>query len=70
MALIILAQKYDYNKRGKSKGIETWIVVIIIVISALGVSILFIYGSREPKVEIIEDKIVISGIYGTVIQRD
>lgn len=68
--LIILAQKYDYNKDARSRKIQSRFILVVLIIPTIALSALFAYGSRELKVEIMEDRIVISGIYGTAVKKD
>lgn len=68
--VVILGQKYDHNKDIKSKKTETRIIAVVLIIITISMTTLFVYGSREPKIDIMPDRIVISGIYGTMIKKD
>lgn len=70
IALIFIAQKYDHNKNIKSRKIEMKVLILFMAIIIIAISTLFIYGSKEAKVEIMEDRIIISGIYGTTVKKE
>lgn len=70
IAIVFLAQKYDHNKNTKSRKLEMKVFIGFMTITIIAVSFLLIYGSKEAKVEIMEDRIVISGIYGTMIKKE
>ncbi len=67
--LIILAQKYGYNKGKTNKG-EAKIAVgfnSFILVLVFG---MLLYGAREPKIEVENDRITIRGMYGRTIDRE
>lgn len=70
IAIVFLAQKYDHNKNTKSRKLEMKVFIGFMTITIIAVSFLLIYGSKEAKVEIMEDRIVISGIYGTMVKKE
>lgn len=49
-----------------SKGNNKWALAIMLL-TLLGVLILFVYGFRENRIEIQDEKLVISGMYGVEI---
>lgn len=68
--LIILAQKYDHNTMTKSDKAEMKVGIGLIIVTGLLVSTMLIYGAREPKVEVISNKIIISGMYSSSINKE
>lgn len=65
--VLIRAQKYNYNKTS-NKSIKSVITLIVIIFVLLGA--LFLFGSKDPEVNITDDRIVVEGMYGTTINRD
>jgi len=62
--LIINSQKFDHNKRSiKDNKIEFIVGMGIILLTLVIVSGILIVGIIEPKVEVNQDKIIISGLY-------
>ena len=70
IVLIILAQKYDHNSMTKSDKTEIKVFIGLIMVTGLLVSTMLIYGVREPKVEIGADKITISGMFSSSINKE
>lgn len=70
IVLIILAQKYDHNIRTKSDKIVMRITITSMVVIGLLIFTMLIYGVREPKVEFTADRIIISGMYGSSINKE
>lgn len=68
--LIILAQKYDHNTMTKSDKAEMKVGIGLIIVTGLLVSTMLIYGAREPKVEVISNKIIINGMYSSSINKE
>lgn len=64
---VVLSQKYDKNK-GKKGDIK--FTIGIIVFTCIIALPLLLYGGREPKVQITDDRIIINGIYGTAIKKE
>lgn len=69
IGLVILSQKYDYNKDKSDKtvgkvavGLKTLVGVIIMA--------LILYGAREPKIEVENNRVRIKGMYGTTIDKE
>lgn len=67
---VIFAQKFDHNKNTKGRKIEKKFIIGFTLVIGIGLSSLFIYGTKEAKVQIMPDRIVISGIYGTMVKKE
>lgn len=62
--LIIKSQKFDHNKGNiKDNKIEFIVGMGIILLALVIISGILIVGIIEPKVEVTQDKIIISGLY-------
>lgn len=70
IVLIILAQKYDHNSMTKSDKTAIKVFIVLIMVTGILVSTMLIYGIREPKIEITSDKITISGMYSSSINKE
>ena len=67
---IILSQKYDHNKDYGYKKFQTRFSICIILFITIFIGSLFLYGIRDPKTNVTNDKIIITGIYGSTIRRE
>lgn len=67
---IIRVRKYDHNKKTKANKIETKIAIGFTVFLALFLVMMFTYGTQDPRVDISDEKIRISGMYSASIERD
>lgn len=72
IGIVFLAQRYDHNRKNdsRSRKLEMGVFIGSIVAVIIAVSALFIHGSREVKVEIMEDRIAIVSSYGTMIKKE
>lgn len=72
IAIVFLAQRYDHNRKNnpRSRKIEMGVFIGSILAVIIAISSLFIHGSREVKVEIMEDRIAIVSSYGTMVKKE
>ncbi len=63
----ILAQKYDHNPKTKFEQMILSIIICIVIIVPLFIVGLIICGNEPIQISLENDKVVLSGIYGTSI---
>lgn len=68
--IVIRAQKFDKNKRGKQEELVLIIALVLTGLVLAGIGALLIYGNLSPRVEAKPEGIVISGLYGTTIPSE